>query len=450
MKNLLIILGIFFTFSGTILAEEKNTVATVLLVKGEVRVKEANGKLSKVVTNQSLEKGVELISSAKSFAKIIFIDKSTLNLGPSSSIFIQEFQAKKAGIINLIKGQIRSQVTKDFMEMSDKEKSKLYIKTKTAAMGIRGTDFQVNYNPANQNSSLIVFEGNVAMAHIDRLKQDQVFSQDNLETLVTSNFAVQVRQGQISAVNLNISDKALVPTKLAPKQLDALKENPTGLDEQSSGKKQYRDVIPPGVNSEVFVNPSIEGQKIETKDAAGYYNEKTREFKPAAGSIVDLKTVNIISPPNDAPFDQATKTFIVTENYGKIDQGTGKFEAPKGYELTNEGQFKPTTDQQAKRPGETTKINQQDNIVRPTEEVKPIIPVVNPIPENKPMPGIIIPPPTKIEGTYPPKRERPPTIGTPPKPVDTTLPTNTGGSGSGGAGTIDTGNRETSGNPIEY
>jgi hypothetical protein len=434
MQKLLIILGISFAFLGAVLAEEKTTVATVLLVKGDVRVKDVNGKVSKVVTNQSLEKGTELISSAKSFAKIIFIDKSTLNLGPSSSIVIQEFQAKKAGIINLIQGQIRSQVTKDFMEMSDKEKSKLYIKTKTAAMGIRGTDFQVNYNPANQNSSLIVFEGNVAMAHIDRLKQDQVFSQDNLETLVTSNLAVQVRQGQISAVNLNISDKALVPTKLAPKQLEALKENPTGLDEQSSGKKKYRDVIPPGVNSEVFVNPSVEAQKIETKDAAGFYNEKTREFKPAAGSIVDLKTVNIISPPSDAPFDRATKTFVVTENYGKIDQATGKFEAPKGYELTNEGQFKPTADQQAKRPGEPTKIAPKNTTVKPIEEVKPLIPLVNPVPETKPMPGTIIPPPTKIEGTYPPKREQPP-IGTPPKPVDTTQPVNTGGTGTGANGT---------------
>jgi hypothetical protein len=432
MKKILLILGMALCISGELLADD-NTVATVLLVRGDVKVKDVSGKLSKVKINQTLARGAELVSSEKSFAKIIFIDKSTLNLGPSSSIVIQEFQAKKAGIINLLQGQIRSQVTKDYLEMSDKEKSKLYIKTKTAAMGIRGTDFQVNYNPANENSSLIVFEGNVAMAHIDRVKQDQVFTQDNLETLVTSNLAVQVRQGQISAVNLNISDKALVPTKLAPKQLDALKENPTGLDEQSSGKKKYRDVVPPGVNSDVFVNPSVEAQRVEAKDVAGYFNEKTREFRPAAGSIIDLKTVNIISPSKDAPFDRATNTFIVTENYGKIDQGTGKFEAPKGYELTNEGQFRATTDLQAKRQGETTNIAPKDTNMRSNGEVNPIIPAVNPTL----MPGTIIPPSTKREGGYPPKRDLPPP-GNPPKPVDTNPPVNSGGTGAGGTGTGET------------
>lgn len=87
-----------------------------------------------------------------------------MNLGPNSQMVINAFPKKEAGIITLVKGQIRSQVTKDYMEMEDKSKSKLYIKTKTAAMGIRGTDFQVNFNPQNQNTSLITFEGKVAMA----------------------------------------------------------------------------------------------------------------------------------------------------------------------------------------------------------------------------------------------------------------------------------------------
>ena len=56
---------------------------------------------------------------------------------------VASFTKKKAGILNLIKGKLRSKVTKDYMNMSDKEKSKLFIVTKTAAMGVRGTEFQV-------------------------------------------------------------------------------------------------------------------------------------------------------------------------------------------------------------------------------------------------------------------------------------------------------------------
>lgn len=358
LKSMLITLCLLMSLSSDLFAESSN-VATVLLLRGKVTAKLPDGNQIELKADQTLPEGAQLTTAAKSFVKLVFIDKSTLNLGPSSSMLIQAFPKKEAGIIKLIQGQIRAEVTKNYMEMDDKSKSKLYIQTKSSAMGIRGTDFQVNYNPANGNSSLIVFEGKVVMSHIDRVHQNEVFIQNKLEMLVSSNSAVLVKQGQISAVNLNISDRALLPTKLAPKQLDALKENKTGLEGEDSAKnkKQFRDIVPPGVDSAAFTNVSAEALKSEVAEAKSFFNEKTREYKPAAGAIIDLKTVNIIAPPPEAAFDHSTKTFVITENFGKIDEKSGQFKAPKGYELSNEGQYQVAArepNKEPKRPGEMT------------------------------------------------------------------------------------------------
>ena len=178
-------------FSKLIFANENN-VAKVVILKGQVTAKLKDGTDIEVKVDQSFPEGVSLQTAQKSFVKLIFIDKSQMNLGPNSHLVINAFPKAEAGIITLVKGQIRSQVTKDYMDMDDKSKSKLYIKTKTAAMGIRGTDFQVNFNADNQNTSLITFEGKVAMSHIDKDHREDQLDQGKLEKFVSSDKAVMV------------------------------------------------------------------------------------------------------------------------------------------------------------------------------------------------------------------------------------------------------------------
>lgn len=327
------------------LVAHANDVAKVVILKGQVKAKLADGSIIDVKADQSLPEGAVLQTAEKSFVKLIFIDKSQMNLGPNSQMVINAFPKKEAGIITLVKGQIRSQVTKDYMEMDDKSKSKLYIKTKTAAMGIRGTDFQVNFNPENQNTSLITFEGKVAMAHIDRAAREEKFDQSRLEKVVSSDKAVMVAHGQISAVNLNVAERAMAPTALGTKQLDALKENETGTKESTEGdKKQFRNPLPPGADSAIFSNVSPEKAAPSTENSAksdpnGFFNVKTGEYKLPAGSVVDLNTVNIIPPPVNAVFDPNTKTYVVPESFGKIDKTTGEYKAPEGLKLGADGKF---------------------------------------------------------------------------------------------------------------
>jgi hypothetical protein len=320
-------------------------VAKVVVLKGMVKAKLPNGSLIDVKVDQSIPEGAILETAEKSFVKLIFIDKSQMNLGPNSQMIINSFPKKEAGIITLVKGQIRSQVTKDYMEIDDKSKSKLYIKTKTAAMGIRGTDFQINFNSENKNTVLITFEGKVAMANIDKNSREDKFDQGKLEKVVSSEKAVMVTHGQISAVNLNVSERAMTPTLLGSKQIDALKENETGIKESTDGdKKQFRNTLPPGVDSALFSNAApVEQSKDKDhpakSDPNGFFNSKTGEYKLPAGSIVDLTTGNLIPPPPNAAFDSNTNSYVVPESFGQIDKTTGEYKAPEGLKLGNDGKF---------------------------------------------------------------------------------------------------------------
>lgn len=344
ITNALLITSLSVMFSHALYAVDEAGVAKVVILRGQVKAKLTNGSVIDVKADQSIPEGAVLQTAEKSFVKLIFIDKSQMNLGPNSQMIINSFPKKEAGIITLVKGQIRSQVTKDYMEIDDKTKSKLYIKTKTAAMGIRGTDFQVNFNPENQNTSLITFEGKVAMAHIDKATREDRFDQGRLERVVSSDKAVMVEHGQISAVNLNVAERVMAPTLLGTKQIEALKENETGVKESSeSDKKQYRNPLPPGADSAAFSNATPEAVKSSDgsakNDPNGFFNAKTGEYKLPAGSIIDLSTVNIIPPPANAVFDPNTKTFVVPESYGKIDKSTGEYKAPAGLALGADGKF---------------------------------------------------------------------------------------------------------------
>lgn len=344
ISNVFAIVLFSTTLSFSLYADDGG-VAKVVIIKGQAKAKLANGKVIDVQADQSIPEGATLQTAEKSFVKLIFIDKSQMNLGPNSQMVINAFPKKEAGIITLVKGQIRSQVTKDYMEMDDKSKSKLYIKTKTAAMGIRGTDFQVNFNPKNQNTSLITFEGKVAMSNIDKAKRNENFDQRKLEKVVSSEKAVLVQHGEISAVNLNVAERAMAPTLLGSTQINALKENETGLKESTEiEKKQYRNPLPPGADSAVFSNtqnaPAVgENDRAKQSDPNGFFNAKTGEYKLPAGSIVDLNTINIIPPPPNAVFDPNTKTYVVPESFGKIDKSTGEYKAPEGLKLGNDGKF---------------------------------------------------------------------------------------------------------------
>lgn len=365
-----LLLSFLLSFKMVAFAAEEG-VAKVVVIRGEVKGKMPDGSIVDLAKDMWLKEGTVIQSASGSFCRLLFIDKSTMNLGPESQMVIDQFPENAAGIITLMKGQVRSNVTKDYMNNQETDKSKLFIKTKTAAMGVRGTDFQVNYNPANDNTALITFKGAVAIAQFEAVNGTGRFNQDFLERTVSSQVAVVVRQGEFSGVTPQTS-RATIPTKLNPIQLETLKKNDSGIQAKAppapAARKEFRNPIPPGVDSKKFANNPTESmtktitlnispeaskalnEKVNSERAAvnvvtsttapppeGFKDASTGAYAPPAGSVIDLATVNIIPPPKGSVFDPISQTYTIPPELGRVNPYTGSYEAPTGMTLTNEG-----------------------------------------------------------------------------------------------------------------
>jgi len=306
MKFILAILTLLISLS--IAAQEGDQAAKIILLKGEIKAKfPSNSSIQTLKLNDWLPVGAIVQSAPKSFAKLLFVDKSQMNLGPDSKLTIESFDKKEPGVINLIKGELRAKVTKDYMEMEAKDKSKLFIKTKTAAMGVRGTDFKVTYTPQTQVTSLMTFEGSVAFAKID-IKERDLSSKNNLEKIVSSDTAVLVKKGEYSGAK---PDEAKVsePVKVDTTQLQKEKaKDDSAKVEEKSEAKVVRNIIPPGASVQEFEAPK---EEIVKKEVVSDSSKKEGQDRapasiganppppppPERGFKVDLTTGNAAPPP---------------------------------------------------------------------------------------------------------------------------------------------------------
>lgn len=211
--------GLFgFAFAG----EQK--VAKAIITRGNVKAHLPDGSTIKVKKGTWLDEGTKVVTAPKSFVKFLFTDKSQMNLGPNSELEIAKFDGKKAGIINLMKGSLRSKVTKNYLEKEKQAKSKLFIKTKSAAMGVRGTDFMVHFDPRNQFTNLDVISGAVAMAPIIDDGMAKSLDRSALEGLVSSKSAVLVKKGQFTNA-FKGQKKAAKPRPIPKEKLKSLQKN---------------------------------------------------------------------------------------------------------------------------------------------------------------------------------------------------------------------------------
>ncbi|MCO4794486.1 MAG: FecR domain-containing protein [Bacteriovoracaceae bacterium] len=348
-------------------------VAKVIIMRGKVQAKTGANDSKQLKKGMWLSEGTIVKTSPKSFVKLIFIDKSQMNLGPKSQMKITAFPKKKAGIITLMKGQLRSKVTKDYMGIQNKNKSKLFIKTKTAAMGVRGTDFQVNFNPKNLTTALVTFEGAVAMAQLGDTMKNLRASQGALERMVSSDQAVMVKRGQYSGASPK-QLRATTPVKINPAQLKVMEKNDGSQAKASNkskgqgkklghNKKKFRNIVPPGMDAKMAANTDNSVDKVVTSavgssmvkrmDAEvkaeqsptgttpppeGMHNRITGEMAPTAGGYVDMATALYIPPPPGSAFDPTTETYIPPPEFGGFDAGTGEY-VNSTMTLTDEGTF---------------------------------------------------------------------------------------------------------------
>jgi hypothetical protein len=342
MKILMSIAFVGLCFLNQAYAAAKK-VAVVKLLRGEVSVL-TMGKTTKLNANEWVEDGAIIKTAEKSFVKLIFIDKSQMNVGPNSEMKIEKFDGRDSGVIDLVKGKIRSQVTKDYLQIQDKDKSKLFIKTPNAVMGIRGTDFMIVTN--GKNTSAVLFEGEVVF---NRLDARGISNSRRLEDIVDRG--VRMFPGEFSVVEAH-RNQPTVPSLLNVRQRENLEKN-EGFDVErapgnSKGEATEKSVVPGGLSGEITSNDpvalkskitQVSGAASEQKlpassDPNGYIDGE--KVKPTNGSFLHVESGIIIAPGADSVLDGNTNTYIPTASSGTV-ANNGDYIPPKNIMITDNG-----------------------------------------------------------------------------------------------------------------
>lgn len=341
MKKILSFFFILIAFVA-LASEAGKKVAIVSMLRGDVKVVKPDGSTTKIKKGDWLAEGELVQTGAKSFAKLSFIDKSTMNVGPKSEMKIEKFSKDEAGVINVISGKIRSQVTKDYLDM-DKDKSKLFIKSRSAVMGVRGTDFVFSTSKKTGNSTAILFEGKIVL---NKLKKGD--NTRDLEKIVNSGRTIL--PGQFSVVNTKLA-KPTVPAKMNSRQLRTLSKNENfvgGPDSDRKPAKSIKSVVPPGLTGSAVSSGGEglvkgldgvaqvnidQGPKSITAESKGFISGT--DAKPADGAIVHLESGTIAPLGSDSTFDKNTGEWV-SNTAGSV-ATNGEYVPPQGYKITPEG-----------------------------------------------------------------------------------------------------------------
>ncbi len=338
------LIGLFFAFlSVNALAGKNVALVKILRGKAEMHVlgKKVELKMEDWVQEDSVIKTLD-----KSFVKLVFLDKSQMNVGPDSEMKIEKFDGKEAGVIDFVKGKIRSHVTKDYLQIKDHDKSKLFIKTKNAVMGVRGTDFMVTTNGAS--TATVLFEGEIVF---NNLTEFSGLTSAKLETIVDNG--VKIMPGEFSVVDPSRPEPT-IPSVLNIKQLETLEGNQNFESDRSpsstnAAAEPTASVVPDGLSGEAVSNSSdtlkaevsqigqVEAAPVTAaSDAQGFASGDT--VKPANGSFLHLESGTIIPPAANSIFDANTNSFLPAPGNGKVD-ASGNFQPPANVAITNDGKI---------------------------------------------------------------------------------------------------------------
>ncbi|HAZ12218.1 MAG: hypothetical protein A2X86_03185 [Bdellovibrionales bacterium GWA2_49_15] len=275
-------------------------------------------------------KDTSILTAEKSFVLLKYKTGAALTLGPSSKIVVDETSEKSQALIALLTGKIKATVESS---QTANRKNKLIVKTKTAALGVRGTSFQTSYNPQSRITSLVTFKGNVAMAKIEANQSDAKVEE------VLQKKSVEVTKGEYAGVsdNLNV---ATAPVKISPEQFTKLKLNETlGATEEKVDAKTYQAELKKNLD-DLAAKPSSE--------KGGTFDEKTGSYAPRPGGLVDIESGMYVPPSKDAVFDTKLKVYKATSTIGTINDD-GSYRPPEGLKLEPGKGFVVDPDASSKR-----------------------------------------------------------------------------------------------------
>ena len=303
---------------------------------------------SLVKIGDKIPQDTSLVTTRRSFIVLSLADDSKVTIGPRSKIVLSYSANESGSVLSLLKGKLRSKVEKN-------KNKKLYITTRSAALGVRGTDFQTIYNPQNSITNLLTFNGEVEIAKIDesdiKYKTKVVNSykrtDNNKVKVVSESFKVPVigtsdvesllkqkspelvKAGQFSGT-VSSFDSISKPVKISPVQLSLLYRNDTLLEPSNVVARDISD----------SKNVGLLFQADQVAPLEGYVDVANKEFAPKSGGVIDLESGLYIPPGKNSVFDEKKRVYVA-KSIGNLDSSTGAFIPPKGLRVDPIKGFQP-------------------------------------------------------------------------------------------------------------
>lgn len=351
-------------------AHANQIIGKVAKLRGKVSILELGSKEGvSAVLGQAVSKEASILTSDKSFIQIVMTDKSQINLGPNSKMVLDQIKAEKVGVVSLLKGVIRAQVIKEADESGKAGKDKLYIKSRTAALGIRGTDFQASYNPENKITNLITFTGKVMM-----VKTKAQTESEDLKEALESNKAVMVESGKFSSVTdslINVTE----PVKISPVQFTALKLN----NEMHTTNNNVSIEATPEFKAELKKTyeqyAEISKKEIENKNLGGrVFNSDIQVLRPVSGGVVDIATGIYVPPSSEQTNYLKDYNIYEFKSEKGVVSDAGNYLPPVGIVLdAKKGFVSDTKNSNQEVKAEITRLNNDisGQISKPVKVIKP-------------------------------------------------------------------------------
>jgi outer membrane immunogenic protein len=134
------------------------------LVRGSITGR-VDGHSRKLSTGKPIYAKERITAKSKSAAEFVLWDKSRISIGPGSTIVLDEFlvSSRKKGVtLSLLKGALRF--------TSGTSGNKGYrIKTPTASLGVRGTEFRINVG--REKTGVLLLRGGIDVCGKDGCKE---------------------------------------------------------------------------------------------------------------------------------------------------------------------------------------------------------------------------------------------------------------------------------------
>ena len=161
-----VVFVILLLLVGPLAGAQGDVVGRLTQVEGRVDILRG-GQLpaTPVKVDDGVQAGDVLRTKSLSKAQITFIDNSILTISPDSRIGIEAYmfdsaQKKRNAVVQLFKGLAHVVVSKIFQSAEPD----FVVKTQTAVMGVRGTDFGIRVQP--NSSEILNFEGRLQVGNI--------------------------------------------------------------------------------------------------------------------------------------------------------------------------------------------------------------------------------------------------------------------------------------------